>query len=262
MRWIKTYPWSVSLLLGLMLLSLSACANAAAADALATIRQKGELRVVLDPSYPPFESKVSGELQGLDVDLARELGKRLGVQVVFVERPYEKLYTALDTREADLIISALYPEGDAVGRYAFTPPYFNAGQLIVVSATSPMQTRRDLAGKRVAVLRASEGMLEGTRWQYELNPPPQIILYDTAPDAIAALQNGEADALVAHAIIAHHARLQGGNLRVLKESVSDEPYVIAGRLEDEALIQGVAQLLTQIQNDGTWDQLLARWMKP
>lgn len=262
MRWIKVCPWSVSLLLVLMLLSLSACANAAAADALATIRQKGELRVALDPSYPPFESKVGADIQGLDVDLARELAKRLGVQVVFVERPYEKLYAALDTREADLIISALYPEGDAVSRYAFTPPYFNAGQLIVVSKTSPIQARRDLAGKRVAVLRASEGMLEGTRWQYELNPPPQMMMYDSAPEAIAALESGQADALVVHAIIAHYARLQGNNLHLLKESVSDEPYVIAGRLEDEALIKGVAQLLMQIQNDGTWDQLLARWMKP
>ncbi len=244
------------------ILMLVACGSVAAADPLVNLRQRGKLRVAMDPSFPPFESIVNGQLQGLDVDLALELGKRINVEVVFVQVPYEQIYKALDTREADVIISALYPDGEVTGNYAFSPPYFNAGQLMVVRKDSPIQSHRDMAGQRIGVIRDQEGLLESTRWSYELNPPPQLVVYDTPEQAIAALQAGDVNVLIAHALVAQRARLQDPNLRLLNETVSDEMYVIAARQEDAELLKSIAQIVAQMQSDGTWDRILTRWLVP
>ncbi len=246
--------------LALSVLLLAACGNVSAADPLERIRQQGKLRIALDPTYPPFEELVNGQVQGLDVDIAMDLGKRIGVPVVFVQQPYDKIYQALDNRQADLIISALYPEGSALTNYAFSQPYFNAGQLIVVPTNSPVRTKSQLAGLRIAVINNSEGLLEISRWQYMLNPPPQLITYDKPDDAINALLYGEVDALVAHAIVAHRARLLHAELRLLDESVTDEMYVMAARREDEAFIKAVSEYLSQMQSDGTLDAIFARWL--
>jgi len=262
--WGKSFTGIMRLLLACLFLStLSACTGGSSSAPVERIRQQGKLRVALDPSFPPFEEEVGGQVQGIDVDLARELGRRLNVEVVFVRQPYDKIYQALDNNQADLIISALYPEGSSLTNYAFSPPYFNAGQIILVRADTPIQTKRDLSGRRIAALKDSEGLLEVTRWQYMLDPAPTVMPYDTAEEALAALQAGEGDALVVHALIGQQARLQSSDtLRLLNETVTDEVYVIAARREDEALIQIVADLLKQMQADGSMDQILKRWLLP
>ncbi len=250
------------LLLCLSLIGVSACADVAASGPLERIHQQGKLRIAMDPSFPPFEEEINGQIQGIDVDLARELGRRLNVEVQFVLQPYDKLYQVLDNQQADLIISALYPEGSTLASYAFSPPYFNAGQLILVRADSTIQAKRDLSGARIAVLNASEGLLEVTRWQYMLNPAPEIVTYATDQEAIAALEQGAVDAFVTHALLAHRARFQSSNLRLLDESVTDEMYVIVARREDEALIKTVADLLEQMKADGSLDTIFRRWVGP
>ncbi len=247
----------------LYLVNVSACANGTSSAPVERIRQQGKLRVAMDPSFPPFEEEAGGQVQGIDVDLAYELGHRLNVEVVFVRQPYDKIYQALDNNQADLIISALYPEGISLTNYAFSPPYFNAGQVIVVRADAPIQSKRELSGRRIGALKDSEGLLEVTRWQYMLNPAPEVVPYDTEEAAITALQSGEIDALVVHALIGQKARLQyPDRLRLLNETVTDEMYVIVARREDEALIKTIADLLEQMKADGSMDQILRRWLMP
>ena len=75
----------------------------------AVIQQTGMLRVGMDASYPPFEEidETTGELRGYDVELAREIGRRLGLEVQFVNIGFDGLYDALITKKVDAVISAL-----------------------------------------------------------------------------------------------------------------------------------------------------------
>ena len=72
------------------------------------IAESGVLRVGLDPTYPPFEvADGSGNVSGLDVDLAHALAKELGLRVQLSHFGYDGLYAALATGQVDVLISAM-----------------------------------------------------------------------------------------------------------------------------------------------------------
>ena len=81
-------------------------ALASASSAFAAIPQK--VRIGTDPTYAPFESKnAQGELVGFDIDLAKELCKRIQTQCTFVENPLDALIPSLNAKKTDAIMPSL-----------------------------------------------------------------------------------------------------------------------------------------------------------
>lgn len=231
-------------------------------DPVARIKQAGVLRIVMDPSFPPFEFiDQTGTVAGLDVDLGREIARQLGVQAEFVVLGYDGLYDALTAGRADIILSALYPDLARSADFAFTPPYFNAGEMLVVPVGSPITTLDNLAGQRVAVVFGTEGHMEALRWEQTFTPPPILLTPDAPDKALAMLATHEADAAVVDNVTAQTALAQGAALQVLDPAVTDEVYVVAGRQADVALIKAISTILVQMQADGTLAALITRWMK-
>ncbi|MBN1877554.1 MAG: amino acid ABC transporter substrate-binding protein [Anaerolineae bacterium] len=249
--------------LGVMLLLLAMlCACEGKADPLARIESAGVLRVAMDPSYPPFEFlDENNEFAGLDVELAREIAKRMGVEVQFVAIGYDALYDALMMDKADVIISALYPDPNRTSAFVFSPSYFNAGEVVVVPETSQITKISDLAGQRVALVFGTEGHSVVLQWEKVLSPPPQVLTADLPDVAIGVVAAGVADAAVVDNVSTRIALTQMSGLRVLDVIVSNEPYVVAARLEDNALMKVIDDVLVQIKEDGTLDQILYRWLR-
>lgn len=76
----------------------------AAGSALADVPKN--LKIGTDPTYTPFESKnASGELVGFDIDLAKELCKRIKAECTFVESDFDALIPSLKAKKIDAIIS-------------------------------------------------------------------------------------------------------------------------------------------------------------
>jgi ABC-type amino acid transport substrate-binding protein len=100
----------------------------------AVIQQTGVLRVGMDASYPPFEEidETTGELRGYDVEMAREIGRRLELEVQFVNIGFDGLYDALTAKKVDAVISALPYDPLRTQDVFYTVSYFNAGLVLVV----------------------------------------------------------------------------------------------------------------------------------
>ncbi len=229
-----------------------------APQALSRIQHAGVLRVALDPSFPPFESvSAQGEVQGLDVDLAREVAKQLGVQAQFVTISYDGLYDALTAGRADLIISALYFDQARSRDFIATSPYFDAGEGLVVPQETAITGIESSAGRKLAVVYGTTGHMTALEWQKRLQPAPQLLTFDTPDAALDALQAGEADAALVDAITAQNLP---PTLRLLRPLLTHEPYVIVGRSEDADLVQAVDRAVQQMAEDGTLDTLIRRWM--
>ena len=92
-----------------LVLSLSlVLAFSSATAAFAAIPQK--IRIGTDPTYAPFESKnAQGELVGFDIDLAKELCKRINTQCTFVENPLDALIPSLKAKKSLLLTSFMQP---------------------------------------------------------------------------------------------------------------------------------------------------------
>jgi ABC-type amino acid transport substrate-binding protein len=252
---------------------LSACAPTD--DGWGRVHEAGILRVGMDASFPPFESVVAdGTLTGFDVDLARELGHRLGpalsadrisgiegIEVQFVANlPYDGLYDALAVDRVDVVISALVVNPARMADFAYSIPYFDAGQVLVVrEGEVDIEQMSDLSGCTLAVEFGTQGDMEARKWGRRLLDLT-VVPHQTAVGALAAAAAGEADAaLVDHVSALEAIRIESG-LTVVGEPVVEEPYAVAVRRDSQRLLRAINEALTEMKADGTIDALKAEWL--
>jgi len=257
--------------LALVVLALSLAACARPDEAWERVRETGVLRVGMDASFPPFESiAADGTLVGFDVDLARELGRRLGVEVQFVANlPYDGLYDALTVGQVDVVISALVVNPARRGDFAYSRAYFDAGQVLVTpdrpgagpgTCQAPVAGMADMAGCTVAVELGTQGDLEARKWARRL-ADLTIVTCQTADEALTTVRAGEADAAVVDHVSALMAIERGGQLTVVGQPVSGDPYAVAVRRQSQHLLRAIDEALTEMEEDGTIDRLTARWLR-
>jgi ABC-type amino acid transport substrate-binding protein len=225
------------------------------------IERAGVLRVGLDPTFPPFEEMVDSEVSGLDVDLARALGNELGLEVEFVFFGYDGLYDALATKQVDVLISALVIVPGRMRDFAYSAPYFNAGEILVTTNDSTMEDMTSLAGKKLAVELGAQGHVEATKWAKRL-PDLSILPYTSAAEALDAVVAGEADAALVDGV---SGRLylkdkEISNLQRKSEPATVEPYAVVVRIEDETLLDKLDDALLTLTADGELDMLIERWL--
>lgn len=95
------------------------------------------LRVGVDDVYPPMEFKDDkNNTVGFDVDMAKEIGKRLGVEVQFISTAWDGIFTSLNTDKFDCIISSISINEDRQQNFALTKPYIANAQVLVVKPES------------------------------------------------------------------------------------------------------------------------------
>jgi polar amino acid transport system substrate-binding protein len=223
------------------------------------IAANGSIRVGLDPAYPPFENTVQGELVGYDIDLARELGHQLNLEVVFVPMGYDGLYDALVTGHIDVILSS-YPYSPELCNWErCTRPYFQAGQVLVVRANSDIAGPEDLAGHTVGVEWGGPGDALVRPWE-EAGRIAAREPFLSPQEALEALAVGQVDAAVVDRI---SAITFGGEeqLLVLDPPLEDESFVAVTARRAVWLQRQLDRVLGQLAEDGTLVALEEKWCR-
>ncbi len=218
-----------------------------------------DLYVGVDPSYPPFAEWTPDGIVGLEVDIAREIGRRLGVETQILIMGYDGLYDALYTGNVDMVIAGLRVDPGQQNWVYYTRPYFDAGQVLVSRATHPIDSMRDLDGGTVAVELASAGDLAARRWQRRLHAldMQRFLLPDEAARAAAS---GDVDAALIDTVSARAYLKTHPELVMPSHTTVPDEYVVAMRKENFRLTKEVERVLAAMQTDGTLDAIIARWL--
>jgi len=231
--------------------------------ALERIRAAGALRVGLDPSWPPFEfvDPTTGQVAGLDVDLARAVAARLGVEAQFVICGWEGLYDALRTGQFDAAISALSYEGWRTQAVAYSISYFDAGPVMVVPADeTAVRKPQDLNKRTVYLEFGSEGDIQARRLQ-KRGIKLTAVAHETAPAALMALADKpENSAAIVDAVSARLFIREHPQFRIVGESLYDESYAIAVDINAQSLRKAIDQALIEMRESGELEALLNRWL--
>ena len=218
-----------------------------------------DLYVGLDPSYPPFAEWTPDGIVGLEADLARAIGQRLGVQTHILIMGYDGLFDALYTGEVDMLIAGLIPDPAREDWVHYSPPYFDAGQVLISRVGTPYAHMRDLDGETLAVELASAGDVAARRWTRRLHK--LAILRVMSPrEALQAVQEGRADAALVDTVSAARWLCDFPDLARAETTSVPEPYAIALRKGDFRLVQETERVLADMRADGTLDALAAQWL--
>ena len=114
----------------------------------------------LDESFPPmgYRDSESGEIIGFDIDLAKEVAKRLGVELVLQPIDWNSKEVELANKKIDMIWNGMSVTEQRATEMFLSKPYLANTQAIIVAADSPIKTKADLAGKKVALQEGSSAM--------------------------------------------------------------------------------------------------------
>ncbi len=223
------------------------------------VLERGALRVGMDASYPPFEVvDANGDFFGYDVDLARSLGERWGVEVQFVNVSFDGLYDALLADRFDIIISALPYDQTRTQDVSYTQSYFNAGEVLLVREGGGIASVDDLNGNCVAVELGSEGhqqiLLQVRNKGLEL----EIMTLQSSDELVLACADSGVDAIACDRVKALELLSTCSGWYVV-ESLTEEPYVIAVLPEAATLLEETDIALEAWLADGFVDELAGKW---
>jgi polar amino acid transport system substrate-binding protein len=224
------------------------------------IEQTGILRVGLDPTYPPFEVVDDSGLYGLDVDLAKAIAADLGLEAEFVYFGYDGLYDALATEQVDVLISALVVVPERTRDFAYSEPYFNAGEILIVRQSDMEITgMADLNGRTLAVELGALGHVEANTWANRL-PDLTILPFGSAEEAVTAVAQNQADAVLVDAISGRLALKEQSALKCLSDPVTVEPFAFVVRIDDQYLLQKLNDSLSRMNESGQLQTIISNWL--
>lgn len=219
----------------------------------------GEMRVGVDASYPPFAVATATEIFGLDIDLARALGDELDIPVRFVNLGYDGLYDALRTDQVDVLISALLVDPARRGAVIYSPPYFNAGLVLISETNSVVDEMEDLPGHRLAVEFGSQAQTEAGRWLRRVLAF-EVLPYELPEYALDAARIGDADAVLVDSITAHSYLRDHENWETQITQITNVPFAIATRADRPDRATAIITALERLIDDGTLGNIIAHYL--
>lgn len=234
----------------------------AASEAAAAASAPAKVYVVgTDAAYAPFESQnEKGEIVGFDIDIVSAIAAKAGVQVKFVNTPWEGIFNAVAQGDRDLLVSAITITDERKQTMDFTAPYFDAVQLIAVKKDSKVTKFEDLKSLKVGVQTGTTGDEVVTKLLGKNSAA--IKRFESTPLALKELESGGVDAVVAdNGVVIHYV---ANNAGVGFKTVSDpsfpsEQYGIAVRKGNTAVLDMLNQGLSGIRADGTYDRIYAKY---
>jgi polar amino acid transport system substrate-binding protein len=236
--------------------------NARAADtSLSAVKQKGKLVLGLDDSFPPMGFRnEDNQIVGYDIDVAKEVAKRLGVQLQPQAIDWNAKEQELNTGKIDCIWNGFTITEERKQAMLFTRPYLRNAQVVVVKKGAPYATLASLKGKKVGLQAGSSaaGALEGAKdFRASLK---QVVEFKDNLTALMDLQARGVDAVVMDLIVAEdNIKRSGKPYSVLGESLAPEVFGVGFRKSDVALRDAVQGALEAMAKDGALARVTTKW---
>jgi len=230
-----------------------------------TLVKPGTMTFLSDTTYPPQESidPATQQAVGFDIDVAKALAAKLGLNPVIVKTDSPQIVGALLAKKGDAVISALSITPDLQRQVAFVA-YFQAGQSILVRKGNPggISGLADLCGKNVAVQVQSpeQDSLDEANGNECKGNHITVHVYPTDLQAVLTLKQGQADAALDDSpVAAYFVKQTPDQLELAGSPFKTNPEGIAVDPKNGELVKAIQKAMLAIYQDGTYRLILTKW---
>ena len=234
-----------------------------------TIKENKKIVVATESEFAPFEFKslVNGKdtLVGADIELAKAIGKKLGVKVEFSVMSFDNVLASVQSGKADIAIAGISVTDERKKVYDFSDSYYTSNQAIILKKDSKIKKLSQLEGKKVGVQEGTTGDIIASGEKFgEKNKvivKTDVKRYKKGVDAVMDLKNGAIDAVVidekpAQEFVKNNAK----KLKLVVDSAGAEYYCIAITKGNTAYKEEINKQIKAIKKDGTYDKLKAKYI--
>lgn len=232
---------------------------------LTDVQAAGRFTLGLDADFAPMGfTDDNGEIVGFDIDLAKAVGEKMGVDVEVKPIDWDSKDMELSSGKIDVIWNGFSITDERRQEVLFSNPYLSTKQSIVVKKGSDITKKADLAGKKIALQdgSTSEDALKADTATYESVGDDNISRFKENSQVLMEVDSGRADAAVIDEVFVRYY-LQKENLldkyTVLEEGFDEEDYGVGGRKGDYALMEAINKALDECKADGTTSEISQKW---
>lgn len=224
---------------------------------------EGKFVLGLDASFPPMGfTEADGTITGYDIDLAKEVSKRLNLEFVAKPINWEAKELELSSGSIDCIWNGFTMTEERLEKMAFTSAYLNNDQILVVRNDGTINSLKDAEGKVIGCQSGSsaeEAIESNKEFASSLK---SVKKYEDNLTALNDLEVGGIDAVVMDSVVADYTiKIGKRNLTVVEESLSKEAYGIGFRNDENGieLRDKVQKVLLEMAEDGTVAKISENW---
>ena len=242
----------------------AASASASASSAAATeiqLLQEGKLVIGTSPDYPPFENLENGEFVGLDMEIAKALGEKLGLEVEFKSLQFDAIIPAVAAGgQVDIGISGFTVDPDRAKEIDFSSTYYIDDQAIAAMKDGAITAENADEALAKATIAVQSGT-SGEAYIQENFPEATVQPYGNSTDAFAAMQAGQADAVCTNAAVVQKMLADAyQDAQIVKSIATGEEYAIVISKDNPALTKAINEALAELTADGTIDRLVQQYL--
>jgi ABC-type amino acid transport substrate-binding protein len=216
--------------------------------------QEGQLLVGTDTPFPPFEIGQPPDISGYDIDVMNAIAENLGLEVEYQDTSFDTIFRDTANGQFDIAAAASTITPERERTVDFSDPYYAADQSLMVAKGSDIQSVEDLGDAVVGAQDATTG----EAYANDETDAAEVRGFPEGPDAIAALETGQVDAVIIDLPVAEDAVARRPDVEIAEELVTRELYGFA-MPPGAPLVEAVDEALTELKEDGTIADLYEKY---
>jgi ABC-type amino acid transport substrate-binding protein len=222
------------------------------------IMSKNKIIVGTNAAFPPMETfDEQGNFIGIDIEIAKKIAESLGVKAELKQIEWQDIFDTLIADEVDILISGITITPERAEKMAFSNPYFNAGQVIVIHKDE-QEIITEVKNLNNRILGAQEGT---TGYAEAKDISNDVIGYIDYSEAKQGLLNREIEAIIVDYPVAISLVKGQNNMIIVGEPFTQEFYGIAVQKENEMLLEKINETLVNLKKSGQLDQIIQNYIE-
>ena len=243
--------------------SASTPAETTPAESGVTTVEAGKLHMSTNAAFPPYEMVADdGSFEGIDVEVATAIAKKLGLELVVDDMDFDAALLAAQNGKSDIVMAGVTVNEERQKVMDFSDTYATGIQVVIVKEDSPIQSVDDLANaEMIGCQKATTGYI------YASDTPENggygedhVIAYETGALAVEALKNGQVDCVIIDNEPAKAYVAANEGLTILDGEWVTEDYAIGMKKGNTALLEAVNNAMAELKADGTFQTIVDKYI--
>lgn len=214
--------------------------------------REDKLIMATEASFAPYEYYSDGEIKGVDVDIMREVAKRLGKELKIKDVAFDSIISEVKTNKSDVGAAGISYTEERAKQVDFSIPYIESNQVIVVKNNSNINGPSDLKNIKVAV---QLGTVADSTLSDEY-PTVTLVREKKFIAAIQDLKDNKVSAVVMDYLPA--TKLIDSSLKILDEPVATDAYSVIVDKGNSELLEVIDEVIEDLKEEGKIDEFLLK----